>query len=657
MKLPRLLASLTLGLLLLVQVPAAAFAADSSDSGTTASTIGPQGTIGPTGTVGPTGDIGPQGTIGPTGTVGPTGPVGPQPTTTTPSTTSNDSGTTPTTSSSDTTPDTTTTTTGGSDSAGPGSTITTGGTANNSDLSAQISNAQMTLLQNLAQLDATNTDNQQATSGNVSGSDSAQLGDATSGAAMAISNYLNLLNSMWSWASGGLTTFTQNLFGDQTGDINLDPTAANNSNTDAQINNTNNLTINNSPSASITNNITAGSTSGNVDLNDDASVGNATSGDADTDVNLINLINSSIGAGQSFFGMLNVFGNLDGNILFPAGFLTSATPSTVTQGGTSNDSNNTADVTNTNNTTVTNAPTDTFNNNIDTSAQSGAVNASDDAVVGNITSGSANTNSSLFNLLNTNVTGTNAVLVLVNVMGQWMGGIMDLPSTGNSGSALLTSGAQITQNGTSNDSDNTADVNNTNNTTITNTPTDTITNNVNASAQSGDVTATDDASVGNLTSGNANVTTGIANLDGSTLNLSNWFGVLVINVFGNWTGGVNQADATGMGSGATTATPVDAITAADLVNNISQAVGTSQGGSVGTTGSATTANTTTSSVLLASATTPSSSSTNGLAPVPTVSAKAASQAKNTSLLIEIAAGALLIAGAIGSADRRLRNHR
>jgi hypothetical protein len=492
-------------------------------------------------------------------------------------------------------------------------------TTNNSNLTTQINNAQMALLQDLAGYNVANQGNQQATSGNVNGSDSASLGNATSGNALAISNYLNLLDSMWSWSTTGLSTFVQNLFGNQTGNINLDPTTANNSNVSSQANNTANLTVDNSPSANITNNITTGANSGNVNLNDNATAGNATSGDAAAEVNLINLIDSSIGAGQSFFGMLNIFGNLNGNILFPAGFLNAATPGTSTS-NTTNDA------------TVTNAPSVNVSNNINGQATSGAVTAGDNAVTGNATSGNAATDSSLYNLINTNVTATNAVLVLVNVMGQWLGGIMNLPSTGNTGSALLTNNGQATQ-----------DANTTNTADITNAPTGTITNNVTATAQTGDVTATDNAKVGNLTSGNATVSTGVANLFGSTLNVSNWFGILVINVFGDWTGSVDTATATTPAPQATTTTitaqAVDPTTARQFIATISHDLAVTSGGT------STPTETPTSGILLANA-------NSGLAPVPTVTAQSTKQANDTGLLFEIAAGMLLIAGAIGAADRR-----
>ena len=45
----------------------------------------------------------------------------------------------------------------------------------------------------------------------------------TSGAAGVIANLINLLASAWSWSSGNLNFFMQNLTGNQTGDLMLNP--------------------------------------------------------------------------------------------------------------------------------------------------------------------------------------------------------------------------------------------------------------------------------------------------------------------------------------------------------------------------------------------------------------------------------------------------
>ena len=52
----------------------------------------------------------------------------------------------------------------------------------------------------------------------------------------------------------------------------------------------------------------------------------------------------------------------------------------------------------------------------------------------------------------------------------------------------------------------------------------------------GNATVSGNTTGGNAKSGNANTAVNIANLMNDQLNLSNWFGVLFINIFGNWMG-------------------------------------------------------------------------------------------------------------------------
>ncbi len=449
----------------------------------------------------------------------------------------------------------------------------TGAGSNNN---ANLNNTNTALLQNLAQALVNNNIGSTATSGDASISNSTDAGDATSGNAQVLTNLLSLLNSMWSWASGGLTTFVKNIFGDHTGDITLQPGSvsggggqlgslpsggsASNSNTGADstnqagVSNTNDLTLVNRPDGTINNNLDLLAQSGNASIDKSTGAGDATTGDALVELNLLNMINSAISAGQSFFGLLNIFGNLNGDILFPQGFLNGAVGDSSTGGGgtsvasnsnTGADSNNSAGVTNNNNLTAVNSPSALFNNNIQTAAQSGNAAVTDSTGAGGATTGNADTSTNLYNLFNTSLFGDNAVLVLVNVLGHWVGGIMNLPGGGQSGGALLTGNASVSNNNTGANSNNDASANTQNNVNLVNAPTGTINNNINAGALSGNATVSDSTGAGGATSGNATVATNVANIFGSALNLKKWFGVLVINVFGDWFGSVAQDTAAG----------------------------------------------------------------------------------------------------------------
>ncbi len=486
---------------------------------------------------------------------------------------------------------------------GPNSTNTIGDSSTSNSFFSQFSKA---VVQNNL--------NSSATTGDASVTGNTNAGDATTGPASVIANLFNLLSSAWSWANGGLGYFVQNLMGNQNGDITLVPTdatggggslggaatSASNSGTGPNSTNTINdgsdgtTTVNNQSSGTINNNLNLLAQSGDASVAGNTNAGSATSGDATTDLNIMNMINSAIGAGQSFLGVLNIFGNLNGDILFPAGFLDSAVGSgatgsdgsTAANTTTGPNSTNTIGDTSQNTANLTNDSTGTINNNLQTAAQSGTADVTGNTTAGSATTGAANTQTDTFNLLNDNLVGDNAVLVFVNVLGHWIGGIMNLPGGDQTTAGLLTGNASLTNADTGPGSTNTIGDSSQNNLNVTNNTTGTINNNVNAGAISGDASVTNNTNAGNATSGNASVAANVANFMGSTLNLKKWFGVLVINVFGDWTGDVNQNTAAGnpvasaTGTSSSLAAPAIAHLAKKTVSGGGQGSGTTNNSSV-----------------------------------------------------------------------------
>lgn len=418
-----------------------------------------------------------------------------------------------------------------------------------------------------------------ATSGSVAAGSNTQVGNVGSGAANVVANLINLLASAWSWSNGSLSFFMQNILAPLTGDINLNPTMVANggggalgsasiagtgpgSTNTIDVNNPNSLQVNAKNGGSITNNVNINATSGGASADSNTRVGNVSTGMATAQVNIINLINSFISSGSSFFGILNIFGNLNGDILFPDGFLNGLVPSgaapastTANISGTGAGSTNQVGVNNSASATVNNSNLNSANNNILTTAASGSVTAGSNTVMGGASSGAATTNQSLFNLANSSIFGENAVLVMVNVLGHWVGKIMTLPGTGLSQSALLTGGASVAPNngpqtsasiaGTGADSTNTANFDNSTKADVNQQSVGTITNNVTVNAQSGNASATKNTEVGNVSTGDAKAGASVANLFYTVMNVKHWFGVLVINVFGDWTGDVNNDTAAG----------------------------------------------------------------------------------------------------------------
>lgn len=343
-------------------------------------------------------------------------------------------------------------------------------------------------------------------------------GNAVSGSASAMANVINLLQSSWNTASSAFTTFVSNLFGDVVGDLFLDPTQAAN----VVSNTTNDTTINASGNSAINNTINLDASSGNAAVTQNTTGGDATSGNATAVANLVNAINSSIDAHQSFLGVLNIFGNLNGDILMPPELLQSLMAANTVGNLNTDQITNTNVLANFNNNS-------TITNNIDASAASGDATVDNNTSAGNATTGNASTNLTVLNLTGRQVVGKDAMLVFVNVLGKWVGMIVNAPA-GSTSAAL---GGDITQN-----TDNNLTINADNNQSIT--------NDITAHATTGDATVSDNTHGGNATSGDANTAVNLLNISDSQFSLSDWFGVLFINVFGTWNGsfGVDTAAGT-----------------------------------------------------------------------------------------------------------------
>ncbi len=358
-----------------------------------------------------------------------------------------------------------------------------------------------------------------AQSGNASVLQNTIGGSALTGNALAMANIMNLAQS--AWGVNGLLPqmYTENIQGDYFGDIFLDPglLAVNNNSS-----NSNELIVNSTQDVSITNNIELVAQSGDALVQSNTRGGDAASGDATAILNLMNIINSSITTGQSFIGMLNIFGNLEGDVLMPDNLLDSLLASNIpTSQIEIAEGVDTSFL-------LENNSTHTVNNNIQASASSGDAVVGMNTDAGDAVSGDANTSITVFNLVGNHVVAERALLVFVNVQGTWVGFITNAPTGSNA--ALLGGGVSSTQN---NNYDTTYNIDNSSS----------ITNNVDLTASTGSASVLNNTTAGGATTGNANATANITNISNSTLSLANWFGILFINIFGNWNGsfGINTA--------------------------------------------------------------------------------------------------------------------
>lgn len=401
------------------------------------------------------------------------------------------------------------------------------GPGSNNNLTTTLNNA--TNLTNTTNLTGRNNVIGTALSGNAQVSGNTLGGNATTGDADNQATVVNMLQSSSNALGSGsnVKTFTYDIDGDVYGDLFFDPAMLNavqNGSADTDVNTTinNDLTVNNTTNATLDNTIDLYSQSGNATVSNNTQGGDATTGNARAVANVVNLINSAITSGQSFIGTVNINGNFNGDILLPPDFIDQLIASniptvqvTVPNSTNSNNAtvNNTTNITNTNNFGI--------NNNVNATAISGNAAVAGNTAGGTATTGDATTNVTAFNLTGSQVVGRNSMLVFVNVMGEWVGLIVNAPA----GATAAQLGGGIQSNTTIN---NNADINNTNNFEIN--------NDINVVARSGDAAVRGNTQGGNARSGDAETAVNLSNIQNSSFAFSDWFGILFINVFGSWNG-------------------------------------------------------------------------------------------------------------------------
>ncbi len=389
-------------------------------------------------------------------------------------------------------------------------------------------------------VNVTNNLNASANTGSALVLGNTVAGSAASGDAQNIANVVNMLQSSSNAVGGNMVTFVANIDGNVNGDLMLDPSVI------RQIqpaSGTNNTTLNNSVDASINNTIDLSANSGEAKASNNTHGGGATSGNARTIANVVNMINSAVTSGKSFMGVININGNLNGDILLPPDFIdqliAANVPTVNIIADTGPSSNNTVNNNGSNNTNVNNTNNLGINNNVNSNVSSGTANVSDNTHGGNATSGSAKTSITAFNLTGSNVVGSNDMLVFVNVAGgRWVGLIVNAPA---GATAAELGGGIVTNTGPG--SNNTVNQSGSNNTNINNTASHKINNNIKTAAHSGDASVDHNTTGGNARSGDADSAVNLLNVENSSLTLSNWFGILFINVFGTWNGsfGINTS--------------------------------------------------------------------------------------------------------------------
>lgn len=372
----------------------------------------------------------------------------------------------------------------------------------------------------------TNSLDSSATSGDTTVANNSNVGTIGTGDSNASTTNINTLNSSIGLPnSAAPIIFNYDIIGNFNGDLLINPNQIPSSNTLPASGPTQTpISLDTLLNATLQNNINLSAVSGSSNVTNNLNTSDILTGDANAVANIINLLNSSISANGSFVGTINIFGNFEGNIVLPQDFVSNLIG--VAQPTQTDNLNGMLNSVGDQNFSIT--------NNINASATSGNVKAQNNSQIGDITSGDSSNNVVLMNLNNLQVTTKNMLLVFVNVLGTWLGLIFDAPS----GSTT----ASLESNTPSDNAGQTiAPLNGSSLTLRTNLS---IINNVNLAAQSGDANVAHNLHTGNIHTGNATTSANILNIISSRLNLSDWFGVLFINVFGKWHGNLTVAPET-----------------------------------------------------------------------------------------------------------------
>lgn len=315
---------------------------------------------------------------------------------------------------------------------------------------------------------------------------------------------------------------------------------------DANIDSTNTQTTDINNDADLVNNFDLTANTGYNDTSYNVGDSSIDTGDANVAANLLNFVNSTVSGGVAF--VVNVFGDLVGDIIFPdlAGSSTGGGGITASNTGNGSDSTNTADILLNNETNVDLNNLAYIDNNLIIDGNTGGSTTSGNTGGSNsIDTGDVFVNAEVLNVANINSFGTDEPLwlLLVNNMGTWTGQIIGALTgqnyTGSTGLVFTVDEngevlAQNSGNGSGSTNDATISQTNTQNTTINNDAN--LVNNVNINANTGNNHAN------NNTGGTSTINTGDVNVAASIINFvnTNLIGrklmVGIINVFGTWKG-------------------------------------------------------------------------------------------------------------------------
>jgi hypothetical protein len=316
---------------------------------------------------------------------------------------------------------------------------------------------------------------------------------------------------------------------------------------DATLNSTTNNFLTQDNDAIIESNLELFADTGTNTASDNDGDVKLTTGDANVSANVLTFANNNI-AGNVWYGVVNIFGDLVGDIILPQSVIDSLTcntcggATTVANTGNGSESDNNTVLNQTTNNNIYQFNDAAIDNNLILDANTGGNTGSDNDGSVAIESGSANIDANVLNIANTNMIGGDWWLVIVNEAGNWIGQLIGAPGSNMAGSIgtefVVDQNGAITVSNTGNgdNSQNNSTLNQTTNNNISQTNNVQVANNLNLGANTGLNTTSDNDGHSKITTGDANIVANLVNFVNNNIVGSGKVVPIVINVFGSWIG-------------------------------------------------------------------------------------------------------------------------
>ncbi len=284
------------------------------------------------------------------------------------------------------------------------------------------------------------------------------------------------------------------------------------------------------------NNNTSLNTGGDSEIN---------TGDANVAANVVSFLNNNI-AGNVVLGVVNIFGNLVGDIILPEGAFESASLASSAQNtGNGSGSENEVKLNSSSNSETSQANQAEIENNLKLKANTGSNEAArNTGGETEVITGDANIETRTVNVANSNIECGNLWLVIINEAGNWIGRIVGTSGNANvAGSEEMDITVDEKGNVSVQNSDNGAGSNNNSEVASEeNSQTEQkneakIVNNLNLEANTGGNKANDNTGGDStIRTGDANIIANIINFVNNNISSNGKILVTVINVFGDWVG-------------------------------------------------------------------------------------------------------------------------